>query len=674
MWKTNMATLFVIFILAVCVDLVRRYVRYTRKTEINAQDEQAFAAAIQDALREPLLVLGGELRVVSANRAFYQLFQLSEGDVLAKDIFGLADGAWDTPQLRALLADIQAQGRSLDGVDVELNFPKLGRRNLRLNARKLRREGDGSHRILLAIEDVSELKQVAESGILLKNQFLSALGHELRTPLNAVLGFCELLADETSGTLNDRQRRYLAHIRSGGQRLLQQVSDVLDLARIETRRVELAQETLVVEPVFAEVMEGFRSLANQKSLAVSHTVEPNLAVRADASRLRQILVNLLANAIHSTPTGGRVGLLARRESSSVRFEVRDTGPGIPPEEQEKIFEAFHRVPRSGTASQGTGLDLAITQRLVELHGGKLGLESKVGQGSCFYFNLPAADGVRAPALPERQEAPPQGEAPLVLVAESDPATIQLIQTQLTWAGYGVVVCDEAQAFQLALERRPAAISLDILMKPLIGGKLLAQLRADPRTRDIPVIVTSGLAQPGAGISLVAEEYLVKPILKKTLLAAVERCLDRRGSVMPVRPILLVDDDPITRELVAEMLTSQGYTVASAEDGLQARALVAATLPELVLLDLVLPKLSGFELLAEWRANPRTKDMPVFVLSGKELTPQELAYLQQHSELLLRKQDPWQLTLIDHLRSALAISPEETDETPHLGRGRSIVQP
>src|SRR5256712_2069571 len=305
-------------------------------------------------------------------------------------------------------------------------------------------------------------KEEAERASKFKDQFLSTMSHELRTPLNAVLGFSALLAEERYGPLNDRQRRYVSHIHTGGQHLLTLINDILDLSRIEAGRMELAIENVSVETVFGEVLSVMRPLADNKSQTLSQHAEPGLSVRADLTRFKQVLMNLLGNGIKFTPEGGRIELTANQADGEVRVEVRDTGPGIPPEEQKRIFEAFYRLPESGKATEGTGLGLAITQRLVELHGGQLGLESQPGQGSCFHSSLPVAGAVPQ-ARPQKSQLTGQSEEPpRVLVIEDDPVAGQLIQTHLTASGYEVVLCNEpGRAAEMAAELQPNAITLDI---------------------------------------------------------------------------------------------------------------------------------------------------------------------------------------------------------------------
>src|SRR5204863_1679436 len=258
-------------------------------------------------------------------------------------------------------------------------------------------------------------KEEAERGSKFKDQFLSTMSHELRTPLNAVLGFSDLLADERYGPLNDRQQRYVAHIHTGGKHLLKLVSDILDLSKIEAGRMELTREDVTVTSAFAEVISALYPLAGKESHALLQQVEPHLHVRADPLRFKQMLMNLAGNAIKFTPEGGRIELAARQVDDQVRVEVRDNGPGIPAEQQQRIFEAFFRLTETGSATEGTGLGLTITARLAELHGGKLGIESRPGAGTCFYFSLPLVAIIPDEPAPTSMPMPRAPKAPRILV-------------------------------------------------------------------------------------------------------------------------------------------------------------------------------------------------------------------------------------------------------------------
>ncbi len=282
----------------------------------------------------------------------------------------------------------------------------------------------------------------------------------------------------------------------------------------------------------------------------------------------------------------------------------------------------------------------------------MGLESEPGRGSCFYFSLPIAASSRKSRPIEDRHAATTGDPPKILIIEDDEITLQLIESQLTSAGYQVVCCGQAdRALEVAANLQPQAITLDLLMKPTSGWEVLLQLKGDARTASIPVIVVTIVDNRMAGAAFGAEEYLVKPVDRATLLAAVERCIAARENSPLLRPILVVEDDLPTREIIVDLLTTKGYMVASATDGASALQHVATSLPELVILDLVLPDVSGFELLAEWRADARTAELPIFVLTSKDLSTQEKAYIRAHTQSFFHKQESWQEALLKQLHRA-----------------------
>ena len=589
------------------------------------------SSVFRRAVADPIVDLSKIAKIVSQDKNY---------SVRATPIRSPAELAILIDAFNEMLAQIQQSERALRMARDELE-QRVRERTAELEAAKKEVE-EFSHSVLLAKEEV-------ERGSKFKDQFLSTMSHELRTPLNAVLGFSDLLADERYGPLNDRQQRYVAHINTGGRHLLKLISDILDLSKIEAGRMELSRDDVTVSSAFGEVISALFPLAEKKSQTLLQQVEPHLHVRADALRFKQVLMNLAGNAIKFTPDGGRIELTARLVDDQVRVEVRDNGPGIPPEQQQRIFEAFFRLTESGSATEGTGLGLAITALLVELHGSKLGIESQPGKGACFYFSLPLIAVAQDQTVQTSILMPRAGKAPRILVIEDNAVTGQLIQSQLTSSGYEALRCGQPErALEMAAEQQPDAITLDLFMEPVHGLEVLLQLKNDPRTSKIPVIVVTIVDQPGVGTALGADEYLIKPVDKATLLAAVERCLRSRGGAAPARTILVVEDDPSALEMIVELLEAYGYAVSTAADGEQARASVAESLPELVILDLVLPKTSGFELLAEWRSNPRTADLSVFVLTSKDLTKEEEKYIHAHAESLFKKQNEWRESLIKQL--------------------------
>jgi signal transduction histidine kinase/DNA-binding response OmpR family regulator len=505
---------------------------------------------------------------------------------------------------------------------------------------------------------VLQAKEEVERASKFKDQFLSTMSHELRTPLNAVVGFSDLLTEEQYGPLNEKQKRYVKHIHAGGHHLLRLINDILDLSKIEAGRLQLSIENVPVATTFAYVLDTIRTLSDKKGHSLSMDCSPDLSVRADATRFRQILMNLLGNAIKFTPDGGKIEVAARHLDGMVRVEVRDSGPGIPQEEQQRVFEAFYRMGQTEKAVEGTGLGLAITRRLVELQSGQLGIESQPGRGSCFFFTLPIVPRVEKQDGHDAAHRVHGEKAPRILVVENDVAAAHLLESQLTSAGYEAVVCDRPdRAVEMAAELQPGAITLDIVMKPISGWEVLRTLKTDSRTSAIPVIVVTIVDEQAVGALLGADEYIVKPVQKEVLLAAVERRLNH--GAQPGRTggnILVVEDDAPTREFMADFLSKQGYTVEVACGAREARAQVERSLPEIVILDLILPDASGFQLLAEWRSSSRASELPIFVLTSKDLTPEERDYLRTNTTALFRKQELWQEGLTRQLHRVVRAVP------------------
>jgi signal transduction histidine kinase len=314
----------------------------------------------------------------------------------------------------------------------------LQRANDELESRVRERTAElvaAQHEIQEFSESVLRAKEDIERASRFKDQFLSTMSHELRTPLNAVLGFSDLLADVRYGPLNERQQRYVTHIHTSGQHLLRLINDILDLSKIEAGRLHLTIEDVHVDACFSEVADALQPLVDKNAHQLVVNAMPGLIVRADPTRFRQMLMNLLGNAIKFTPKGGKIELRARPMGEFICVEVCDSGPGIPPEEQKKIFEAFHRVRQQEKAAEGTGLGLAITRSLVELHGGALDIESEVGNGCCFFFTLPAVAPARQEEKSELEAHAVRPAQARILVIEDDPASADLLESQLSSEGY-----------------------------------------------------------------------------------------------------------------------------------------------------------------------------------------------------------------------------------------------
>ncbi|MFQ5840219.1 MAG: response regulator, partial [Candidatus Methylomirabilales bacterium] len=524
-------------------------------------------------------------------------------------------------------------------------------------------------------EKVRERTQELEIVNQHKSEFLATMSHELRTPLNAIIGFCELLTDQLGATVSDRHQRYLSNIHTSGRHLLDLINGILDLSKVESGKMDLHYEEVPLAELIQQVFAGVGPQAQAKTLAFSWQVEDELdRVSLDAGKLKQILYNLVGNAIKFTPDGGSVTVTAKRvhgsqfmvhgrrgtdhEPSTLNHEppaelleisVADTGIGIKPEDQTRVFEPFQQIETSlGRKYPGTGLGLALTRKLVELHGGEIRVESTPGQGSTFTFTLalpsPVPPSGRRPEAPAAKPRPVETSEetagdparPLILVVEDDPKAIDLMVSYLQEGGYRVAVArngEEALAQAKALH--PLAITLDVLFPTVEGWHILEQLKAAPETQGIPVVVVSIVDDRPKGLQLGATEYLVKPVTRKGLLAALARQGVPSPDLQEIR-VLAIDDDPVILDLFKGLLHMQGVSLLTATNGADGIRLAHSRKPDLIILDLMMPGMSGFEVLERLRADPTTAATPIFICSAKILTPEERDLLQEQAQRILQK--------------------------------------
>jgi len=461
-----------------------------------------------------------------------------------------------------------------------------------------------------------------------KSEFLASMSHELRTPLNAIIGFSEVLLERMFGELNERQDDYLRDIWSSGKHLLELLNDILDLSKIEAGQMVLNRSEFAVSESLEYCLSMVRERALRQGILLSLDVDSQVGLLdADRLRFRQVVLNLLSNAVKFTPDGGRVDVRASIRDQDLVVEVADTGPGVPAEDRQRIFDAFQQGARPPGQTEGTGLGLTLSKRILELHGGRIWVESEAGQGSTFGFALPAGPG--EPALTSGPKAGldsglPTGLAPgprpTVVVVEDDRRSFDLLRVYLEAAGARVVSArDGEEGLDTVRQLHPAGVVLDILLPGIDGWEVLAQLKADPGTAAIPVVVVSMLDERGRGFALGAAEYLVKPVGKDQLLAALYR-----AAAMPERKhtVVAIDDDPLATELVRASLEPEGWTVLAAATGQEGLALIRERHPSAVLLDLLMPGMDGFEVVEALRADPDTKSVPVVILTSKSMTQQD----------------------------------------------------
>jgi PAS domain S-box-containing protein len=498
---------------------------------------------------------------------------------------------------------------------------------------------DGRPATMVVARDVTERTRMEEMERInrglteasrLKSEFLANMSHELRTPLNAIIGFSEILHDERFGPLNDRQKRYAGNVLGSGRHLLELVNDILDISKIEAGRMELHTEEVTLGPLIEETIGAVALLAHQKGIELtSGSTDSTLAVQGDRSRLTQILFNLLSNAIKFTPDGGQVFVSYWAEDDRACVAVRDTGIGIAPEDHERVFREFEQVDTShGRLQQGTGLGLTLTKTLTELHGGTITLESAVGAGSTFTVYLPR--------LSPRMDGTSAGDC--VLIVEDDPASAELLQVYLDEAGFVVQWTDrEDEVLPLARQLKPVAIILDIVLHRGESWGLLARLKADPATRTIPVVIVSILDEQQRGLALGASEYLVKPVDQAELLEVLHRVATKRAPRDGGRwQVLAVDDQIEALELIELALEGSQFQLIRATDGVQALALLEQRRPDIFLVDLVMAPLSGFDVIDAVLRAPSLHDIPIIVLTAKDLSAEERERLAEQAIAVLPK--------------------------------------
>jgi signal transduction histidine kinase/CheY-like chemotaxis protein len=479
-----------------------------------------------------------------------------------------------------------------------------------------------------------------EEATRLKSEFLANMSHELRTPLNAIIGFSELMLD---GGEDDPETRalYLGTIHSSGTHLLALINDILDLSKVEAGKMELHPEPFDVEELIGQTLATVEPLAQRKEIVLNASAAGAGQIIADPGRVKQVLLNLLSNAIKFTPEGGRVGVEASRVPDGVQLTVIDTGIGIAPEDQERVFAEFQQVDGSASRQhEGTGLGLALTRRFVEMHGGRIWLESVLGEGSKFHVLLPVgAPNGRSIAVPGAQSAPPRAgdpSAPLVLIVDDDPRAAALLSLYLGRGGYrSEIASNGVEATVKAVDLRPFAITLDIDLPRIDGWEVLRTLKQDERVRDIPVVIVSIVDDEQLGYALGAVDYFVKPVDRQALLARLDRFNFTRQVRVRELTVLVVDDDPLAVELLSGMLTPEGYRVVRASGGGEGIALARSERPDLILLDLMMPEITGFDVVDALKSDPTTEGIPILVVTAKEVTAAEKQQLQ-HVMAVLQK--------------------------------------
>jgi GAF domain-containing protein/CheY-like chemotaxis protein len=522
----------------------------------------------------------------------------------------------------------------------------------------------------LAIQNARLFHEIEEKGRQLeaasqhKSQFLANMSHELRTPLNAIIGITEMLHEEAEGSEYADFAEPLGRVQRAGKHLLGLINDVLDLSKIEAGKIDLHEETVDLGVLARDLIVTAQPLADKNGNRLVLDCAADIgAIDTDQMRLRQVLLNLLSNACKFTEKGTVTLSLARTThngTSGIAIAVTDSGIGMTPEQMGKLFTEFTQA-EAGTSRKygGTGLGLAISKRLVEMMGGSVGVESVPGKGSTFKVWLPEKPGTASGAKAGESTAPgpataSASSAPTVLVIDDDADARDLMRRFLAREGFDTLTAaDGSEGLRLARQFKPNLITLDVMMPRMDGWGVLKELQADPALAAIPVVMLSILDEQEKGFALGAADYLVKPFNRERLRAI----LARHRRVASGGRVLIVEDDDATRTLLRDMLLKEGCTVDVAEDGIAALARVEAEPPDLVLLDLMMPRMDGFQFVEAIRAKPGLADIPIVVLTAKDLTDQERTRLAGEAEKVLRKSLHSREELAAEVRRVLAATHE-----------------
>jgi signal transduction histidine kinase/CheY-like chemotaxis protein len=514
-------------------------------------------------------------------------------------------------------------------------------------------------------KEALEARDAAESANRTKSTFLANMSHELRTPMNAILGYSEMLIEEAEGLNVKDLTTDLTKIRSAGKQLLSLINDVLDLSKIEAGKMTLFVEQINIASMIHDVSTTIQPLVDKNSNALEINIAPDCgSINADLTKIRQTLLNLLSNASKFTKNG-RITLTVRRLRGTsvlssqtetdlkatherIQFSVEDTGIGMTPEQQGKLFKAFSQTDASTTRKYGgTGLGLAISRRFCQLMGGDISVTSELGKGSTFTVDIP----VEVAEATDRQ-APPTSESPsrkFVLVIDDDQDASQLLMRSLSKAGYRVITANDGKAgLEIARKQNPAAITLDVMMPGMDGWSVLTALKSDPATASIPVIMMTMLQDRHLGFTLGASEFLTKPVDQDRLRQAVSAYCGH-----PTAYALVVEDDISSRQLLCRTLESEGIRVHEAENGNAALERIAVETPAVILLDLMMPVMDGFEFVRALRQDRRFASIPIIVLTAKDLNAEERARLADGVQDVIAKSAVDRQELLSEITNILA---------------------
>jgi signal transduction histidine kinase/CheY-like chemotaxis protein/ligand-binding sensor domain-containing protein len=595
--------------------------------------------------------------------------QLEEGVYLihSSDMTRLAgrDKIAHLPTPKSMLATAVTLGGRMEGFLIFDNFRDENAFR-RSDLKKLARVREHALSAIAKARILRELQvknQQAEEANRAKSTFLANMSHELRTPMNAIIGFSEILVERLQDQIQPKYVGFLRSILSSGQHLLSIINDILDLSKVEAGKMELYPEIFPVKPAIESVCQVMKGLSGKKNIVFEIDVAEDVTdLETDHAKFKQILYNLLSNAVKFSKSGTSVTIRARRVGDNVAISVRDHGIGIAPDHLRVIFDEFRQLDTTTSRTYGgTGLGLSLVKKFVELQRGSVSVRSTPGEGSDFTFTLPlrfAGASIPSPIVSPEGVVVPPGER--VLVVEDEDEAFDTLSAYLHSAGYTPIRARTGEeALRLARTMQPRAITLDLVLPGMEGWQVLRELKADAATANVPVIIVSMLDNRDLALAVGADDYFVKPVDWPRLLRRLAEMTGRASLPRNAR-VLLVDDDLDVHEMVEQALMNEGYVLDRVTSGAEALERMEQTRPDAIILDLMMPGMSGFELAEILREREATARIPIVVLTAKDLTAEDRERLRHGVSGLVMKGNAASARLIREIRSlAASPSPQST---------------
>jgi PAS domain S-box-containing protein len=625
--------------IAIYTDITER-----KKAELQLREDEERFRAIDTAAPVGLIIADDKTRILHHNRCFCEIFGCDTDKILGEQVTALFSDKSQGDELTRLLA-------GTPGTRTEFRFNNPDGSELCAMVSIAALEFHGEQAVVASFVDISDriraeeelkhAKEAAESASRVKSAFLANMSHELRTPLNAIIGYSEILVEDATDRGDKESISDLQKIQSAGKHLLGLINDILDLSKIEAGRMDIYLEQVFLAKLVDEVKVIVQPMVAKNGNKLVIECPPDIgSLRTDLTKLKQNLINLLSNAAKFTNNGEvkltLTGMKGPEGEKKIRFAISDTGIGMNEEQLGKLFQSFTQADSSTTRNfGGTGLGLTITRHFCTMLGGSIDAASEPGKGSTFTMVLP--DQAAHPAHPAGEirvaARGAHGRAMTVLVVDDDPAVHEVLSATLSREGYHLQHArDGEEALEIMRKSPPDIVTLDVMMPKIDGWSVLGIMKSDPLLQNIPVIMLTIVDDRNLGFSLGASEFMTKPIDRTRLIGLIQQFTSTKDAV-----VLIVDDDPDVRGIIRQAVEGVGLIPAEAGNGRAALDwLEKNPAPALILLDLMMPEVDGFEFLVKLRQRPQSLDIPVVVLTAKVLNENERVFLAERTILVLSK--------------------------------------